>query len=363
MRKYLWLGTLLVVASALGVWATAHYAARHPSSFIGHFFSAARISMSLPVHSNPQAGDQVINPATPSPLAQESRGCKDVEPSVAPSPVPATKATVPVQPTDPEEIIQIENIDPKIAKAIAEVLEVSQVLKQVGQPEKRLVGQGVPEVLMTIIEGDLVQLVAPDRPGRAVGGEGDACQQPLRMPYCDEPLEECWRQAKLCWRLGDVRCVRPQANTKAQTTEGNNVDEFMPYVEEKNSGSLESEASEDEQSAMEEEEDVPAPDEVIPMHRDPYHYHHGGCPYHGGHYCPAHFSRPYYPMPMRQPEAQPETQPEIEVQQEPPAPMPMQRTWFGIDVVPGGDVDGSGDMFPIHWDREDTLAATADKVG
>src|SRR5437764_1159421 len=47
MRKYLWLGAILSIAAALGVYWTAQFAARHPESFFSNCWSAARLGMYL----------------------------------------------------------------------------------------------------------------------------------------------------------------------------------------------------------------------------------------------------------------------------------------------------------------------------
>jgi hypothetical protein len=386
MRKYLWFAAILMVAAAAAVYGTARYATEFPTSFVAGCLSGVRVAMSLEPHTppaqaedGPAAAEIVCHVDKPVPQARLPRDhAPDAEP-----------------PQDPPEVIRIEQIDPRVAEAIAEGLNVPpQILQKIEQTQSTK-DKGPDEVSLTILDWDgPIELTFPvrsdaesqeppcrtddgyrtDRPSR-IGGHRHhdtqtqvpacpmgGCRYHGYMPYCDDVRPA---QPGTTDTDGNPPQCRPffggaeGSNASAVSPVRERNDLVMPYVEEENTNAPEGQESEANESSDVQEQDAATPEgttesECPATHEAPAYHHeeHEGCPYLNGRYCPR-TSQPYCPVSPAQPEdmKQPETRSDnVDQDMAQPATEEGGFTWFERLFVPMPPV--TPDDFLPQWDVE-----------
>lgn len=338
MRKVLWLGSFLVMACAMGAYGIAQYAAQHPSAAVTHCVNIARMGMGVvPTSDSHPAPTNKSDNCNSEPVCPGKNNGPECELNKEVVLVSTAKPANPMA-TDPLEVIQIEQIDPKVASAIAGAIGLEENLKQF-KVAQVCEDKGLDQVVVQVMDENGVR----------------ECRGQERfprhfMPYC----EDADGDAISCQMPGEHYCARscPTHCLRMPTAEETEA-LFMPYAEEQSPSSevVEEQAEETTESA-EMPEEMPASEETLPIQDPSYHHPHQGCPYPHGHYCPYPYSsRPYYHQPRTEP------QDDSEMQQERRNPNTTNRisNWYGTNTQsPTGQ--NRGERVPIDWDRHDDLA-------
>jgi hypothetical protein len=291
MRKYIWFGVVLSVALAVGVYWAGRQLVQGPGPAVttyisavrhgvGHSVAGAKAALTSHAKNHPHAD---VEECSHRPRCPRTNTSPD-----APNIMPAAE--------EPAEVITIERIDPQVAKAIADFLEVDQRLQQVSG-QQGSVDNGPDQVVWTILDEDPVPFSC----------SGSRSGRPAMMPYCGD--SDMIATADLEDLIAKIWERHP---TSDGTTEKTNL--VMPHVTEHTNLIMPYVDDEDETADQPESQETGTDGnpESTPMQNGAAHpqnmdpdYHHGEmhCPYLNGGYCPR-YSTPYQP-PVVQPETKP----------------------------------------------------------
>jgi hypothetical protein len=297
MRKYIWFAVVLSMAMAVGVYWGARQLVQGPGSTVttyitamrqgsGHSVTGAKTAVSHASHAK-------NHPYTDVEECFQRAQC--LGSNVSPETRNSTPAAV-----EPAEVITIENIDPQVAKAIADALEVGQRLQNVsGQVQSTAADNGPDQVVLTILDADPAPLPA----------SGSRCRRPATMPYCgDSDMIGTADLEDLIAKIWERDPISEGTTEKTDlvmpnVTEHTNL--VMPYVDDEDETAEQPDSQDTGTANDSNSENPPTPDGAALPHDKDQDYHRGEmhCPYLNGGYCPR-YSTPYQP-PVVQPETMP----------------------------------------------------------